>query len=111
MKLLEKLSSTSRGMWLIINNWISLRKSKISTNKKKRAEAKAAKKIQKYNRSVFFTMSVSKDSNHIVVLDNQAYRLFITEESIDCLDGKGHAVQDQELLIRILREVKTYGVF
>jgi hypothetical protein len=56
-------------------------------------------------------MSVSKDSNHIVVLDNQAYRLFITEESIDCLDGKGHAVQDQELLIRILREVKTYGVF
>lgn len=111
MKLLEKLSSTSRGMWLIINNWISLRVSKIKANRKKRAEAKAAKKIQKYNKTVYFTMSVSKDSNHIVVLDNQAFRLFITEESIDCLDGKGHAVQDQELLIRILREVKTNGVF
>ena len=111
MKLLEKLSSTLRGMWLTINNWHSLRVSKINTNRKKRAEIKAAKKIQKYNESVCFTMSVSKDSSHVVIIDNKAYRLYITEESIDCLDAKGHAVQDQELLIRILQEVKTNGVF
>ncbi|MGU5759771.1 hypothetical protein ACV1ED_02050 [Aeromonas hydrophila] len=101
------LSNMSQGL----SNWISLKKSNYKKKKELKMIAKAKAREQKHNASVQFTMTLTKDSSHLVVLNNTAYRVNITTDNVEVLDGKGYPVQEQELLIQILREIKNNGIF
>lgn len=108
---LTKLGSTYNSTLQRLHNWYSLRKSKSNTKKQKRAELKEQMKIDKYNNSVNFVMSVSGDSSHVVVHHNKCYRVTILNNSIDVEDHKGEAVNEPSLLIEILKEVKENGTY
>lgn len=106
LKLPQGLSNFLSNMQQGLNNWISLRKS----NWKKKETREKNKQIKKENR-ICFTMAITKESSHIVVLHNIAYRVTITVESIDVIDWQGREVHDKDLLIQILMRINSNGLF
>ncbi|MGY3913704.1 hypothetical protein ACW5XW_24240 [Aeromonas piscicola] len=88
---LGKLSSGWKSMRLAVTRWKQSRKSKREALRKQ---------------SVKFNLEYSKVINHVVVLEEKIYRVIIDESSINVIDITGRPVEDQVLLVDILREVK-----
>lgn len=93
-KLLNKLSlflSNTSKRW---SNWNLSRK---------------LKKEQKIIKSRNAVISVTQQSNHIIIHEGQIYRLIIQEDIVECVNSKGFDVDDSELLAKLLMEVKKHG--
>lgn len=77
----------------------------------KKKETRAKNKQIKKENSICFTMAITKDSSHIVVLHNNPYRVTISTDNVECIDGQGREVQDKDLLIQILMRINSNGLF
>ncbi|QJT27562.1 hypothetical protein Aerorivi_02403 [Aeromonas rivipollensis] len=88
-----KLSSGWKSMRLAVTHWKQSRKSKRELLRKQ---------------SVKFNLEYSKVINHVVILEEKLYRVIIDDSSINVIDIAGRPVDDQVLIVDILREVK-YG--
>lgn len=88
-----KLSSGWKSMHLAVTRWKQSRKSKREALRKQ---------------SVKFNLEYSKVINHVVILEEKLYRVIIDDSSINVIDIAGRPVDDQVLIVDILREVK-YG--
>lgn len=89
--LLEKLSSGWKSMRLAVTHWKQSRKSKRDALRKQ---------------SVKFNLEYSKVINHVVILEEKIYRVIIDESTINIIDIIGRPVEDEVLIVDILREVK-----
>lgn len=86
-----KLSSGWKSMHLAVTHWKQSRKLKREALRKQ---------------SVKFNLEYSKVINHVVILEEKLYRVIIDDSSINVIDIAGRPVDDQVLIVDILREVK-----
>lgn len=78
----------------MITNWRSSRKSKKASLKAKRNT---------------FNIEYKQLINHIIVFESNVYRIVIDESSINIIDIHGGVVQDENLIVSLLQEVKRNG--
>lgn len=91
---LTALSNGWKKMRQAITNWRLSKKSKKASLKAKRNT---------------FNIEFKSLINHIVIFENQAYRVVIDESSINIIDIHGGVIQDEDLIIKLLKEVKRNG--
>lgn len=91
--LLEKLSSGWKSMRLAVTRWKQSRKSKREALRKQ---------------SVKFTINfdLKKVINTVVILEEKIYRVIIDESTINIIDIYGRPLDNEVLIVDILREVK-----
>lgn len=67
----------------------------------KRSNATSKKKA-----ATNFVIEFTTDTNHIVIHQHQIYRIAIDNASINCIDVEGKPVQDPDLIVELLGQIK-----
>ncbi|MGU5689096.1 hypothetical protein [Aeromonas caviae] len=91
---LTVLSNGWKRMLSAVTNWRSSRKSKRDLSLAKRTT---------------FNIEFKTLINHIIIFENQVYRMVIDESSINIIDIRGGVIQDENLIVKLLQEVKRNG--
>lgn len=65
-----------------------------------------SRNISKIRAKTNFVIPFIQDTNHIVIHQHQIYRIAIDNASINCIDVEGKPVQDPDLIVELLGQIK-----